>query len=205
MNINNLSRKICAYLLTIGFVVTASIEASQELVPTNFVDSQLKGYSSKDVDLIKEDLANITRLCFRDATHPSQETQPIYIATAGGPGASKSTILEQYLESHPGFVYADPDQRALVFMINTYRQSLTNNEIRKSDSYKNLLKKAYEEWRSASNYIACTILNEAYAKAYNIAHGTTSTATQISGLYDRLKEKKYKIVLFLCASPDEIV
>jgi hypothetical protein len=33
-------------------------------------------------------------------------------------------------------------------------------------------KLAYEKWRGASNYIASSLLNEAYDKKFNIAHGT---------------------------------
>lgn len=176
---------------------------SLPLIPTDFVNSHLKTYSPDEIDLIHADLKNILELYFRGQRAVSDSDRPVYVATAGGPGASKSTILETYLKTHPGFVYADPDPGALKLMINTYHQSLTYYDISQAPSYAALLKSAYEKWRPASNYIACTILNEAFSKRYNIAHGTTSTAPQVEGLYDTLKTQNYKIVLLLCGSTDE--
>lgn len=165
------------------------------------MDSQLKNYSNEERQLIADDYTNISQLCFRNQTSPSG--QPVYVATAGGPGASKSTILETFLHGRCDFVYADPDQRALRFMINTYLQSNTNYEISKAPSLRDILKASYEKWRAGSNYIACKILNDAFVKGYNIAHGTTSTAKEVRGLYTRLKEKKYKIIILLCGSTDQ--
>ena len=187
-------------LLCLGCVQQISSAESEPLIPIEFVNSHLKGYSPDEVSLIQEDLAHISKTCFRGAVPASD--RPIYVATAGGPGASKSTILETYLADHRGFVYADPDPRALDYMINTYRQSRSYYAFSKNPKEK-VLNDAYEKWRPASNYIACTILNDAFAKGYHIAHGTTSTAPQVKGLYERLKSRNYKIVLLLCGSTDK--
>ncbi|MCE3230748.1 MAG: Zeta toxin [Alphaproteobacteria bacterium] len=175
--------------------------AQAELIPDAFVKSHLKPYSDKEKELIEADLRNIADLCFREQ-RPGGD-QPLYVATAGGPGASKSTILETFLHDHPDFVYADPDPRALKFMINTYYQSLTYYAISQAPSFQAVLRSAYEKWRAASNYIACTILNRAFADGYNIAHGTTSTAKEVAGLYGNLKAKNYRIMLLLCGSTDQ--
>jgi hypothetical protein len=189
---------VCLYC-AIGVAYT-NVNTS-ELVPYAFVDGHLKDYSEDERALIMDDLANIQTLCFR-GLKPSSG-QLTYVATAGGPGASKSTIMESYLQIHPGFVYADPDQRALKFMINTYISSLNNFATSKAESFTSLLKECYTKWRAASNYIALKILNQAFDQGFNIAHGTTSTAKEVAGLYERLKQKNYRIVLLLCGSGDD--
>lgn len=186
------------YLL---FVLSIAQASNTQLIPGSFVESHLKDYSDDEKLLIADDFENIKKLCFRGIKPAT--TQPIYVATAGGPGASKSTIMESYLQSHPGFVYGDPDQRALKFMINTYISSLNNYATSKAASFESLLKVSYSKWRAASNYIALKILNRAYEQGFNIAHGTTSTAKEVAGLYERLKQKNYRIVLLLCGSSDD--
>ena len=206
--------KICKYLLQqiplcitsiIGFVSAAGEQTKFEiesLFPQNMVEKLLETYSEKEKNLIFNDLKNINNLCFQDK-EPSIETERIYVATAGGPGACKSTILENYIQNKPNFVYVDPDPRALKFMINTYYQSITYHQISKNRSYQDLLKNSYNKWRWASNYIAYTILNNAYNKGYSIAHGTTSTSPTINLLYKKLKQEKYKIILLLCYTSDD--
>lgn len=172
-----------------------------ELVPGNLIKESLKGYTEEEIKLIYEDYRNIKSLCFRNMT--SAKDNPIYIGTAGGPGASKSTILEYYLRDKPNYTYLDPDQRALRYMINTYLQEFTNHKISQIADPTKLLQNAYNKWRGASNYIASSLLNEAYANRYNIAHGTTATSPHISSFFKNLKNKSYKIVLLLCYSTDE--
>lgn len=173
--------------------------ADAPLVPDAVVQGFLKEYSETEKKLIEKDCKNIRDFCF-DGVHKNKK---IYVATAGGPGASKTTILETYLKNNPGFVYVDPDQRALKYMMYTYRASLNNYEISKSSSYADLLEKAYAKWRWASNYISRTIVNEAFAQGMPIAHGTTSTDKSIKELYEKLKKKGYTIKFLLCASGDE--
>jgi hypothetical protein len=191
----------CIFCLYCAVWVAYPYVNASELVPNAFADGHLKDYSEDERALIMDDLANIQILCFR-GLRPSSG-QLTYVATAGGPGASKSTIMESYLQNHPGFVYADPDQRALKFMINTYLSSLNNYATSKAESFTSLLKECYTKWRAASNYIALKILNQAYDQGYNIAHGTTSTAKEVAGLYGRLKQKNYRIVILLCGSTDD--
>lgn len=174
---------------------------SAELVPNGYVKDFLKGYSKEETDLIFEDSKNIKSLCFRNII--SAKGQPVYVATAGGPGASKSTILETYLQDKPNYAYVDPDQRALRYMINTYLQEFTNYKTSKTPDPKKCLQDSYNKWRGASNFIASSLLNEAFSKGYNIAHGTTSTSPHVTGLYKNLKDKSYKIILLLSYSTDE--
>lgn len=201
LNLKILSIFWIGICLFFGMSAVRSATNITALIPSQFVDSLLKDYSEEERLLIADDLANIEKLCFRGCLLP--KGQPIYLATAGGPGASKSTILETYLKDKPNFVYGDPDQRALRFMVHTYLASTNNYAISQSSSFGELLHQSYKKWRDASNYIACTILNRAFAKGYNIAHGTTSTAKEVAGLYDRLKQKGYRIILLLCGSTDD--
>ncbi len=194
---------LCFLLLA----ASATMADTHSLIPADYVQNFLKDYSETEKELIGDDLENIRTLCFRGITPAEQK---IYVATAGGPGASKSTILEAYLADKPNFAYLDPDQRALKFMINTYLQEFTNlkirnfnNEIREFSNINVLLQTAYDKWRGGSNYIASTLLNEACSKGYNIAHGTTSTSEHVAKLYQALKRNKYKIILLLCNSTDE--
>ena len=69
--------------------------------------------------------------------------------------------------------------------------------------YRSALQKAYEKWRWGSNYIASTLINEAFEKGYNIAHGTTSTSEHVAKIYEQLKKNNYKITLLLCNSTDK--
>lgn len=191
-------------IILIGCLFSLSQKAMADqpsLIPSDFVQSFLKEYSQNEKELIKDDLENIRKLCFRGIS--AAEGQKTYVATAGGPGSSKSTILETYLVDKPNFAYLDPDQRALKFMINTYLQEFTNYNIRKVKDMKVLLQQAYDKWRWGSNYVASTLINEASAKGYNIAHGTTSTSEHVTKLYEQLKKNNYKITLLLCNSTDK--
>ncbi|MBM3468262.1 MAG: hypothetical protein FJX71_02370 [Alphaproteobacteria bacterium] len=190
------------FICAVYWLAMITFNQPGELVPLDFVNGFLKDYSKDEKILINDDLVSIKKICFRNQK-TSQNSQPTYVATAGGPGACKSTILETFLHDKPDYVYADPDPRALKFMVNTYTQSLNYYAISQASSYKALLQETYNKWRAASNYISHRILNDAYAKGYNIAHGSTSTAKQITGLYERLKKKDYKIVLILCGAPDQ--
>lgn len=175
--------------------------ADNFLVPSEIIQGYLKNYSQSEKVAIEKDRRNIRELSLSQAEKGQKHL--IYVATAGGPGAGKTTILETYIHNQQGFVYVDPDQRALKYMINTYLQDINNYAISQNNSYQSLLNEGYIKWRGASNYIANTILNEAYSKELAIAHGTTSTNKAISSFYKKLKDKGYKIILLLCASPEE--
>lgn len=199
------NRTACVLLFTslaTCLVLATNITRTEPLIPEIVVQGLLKTYSEKEKNLINNDLNNIKQICFQDK-EPSTETERVYIATAGGPGACKSTILENYIQDKSNLVYADPDPRSLKFMTNTYYQSLTYYDISKNASYQDQLKSAYDKWRDASNYIANTILNDAYAGGYNIAHGTTLTGPVIAQLLSKLQQKNYKITLLLCYAQDE--
>lgn len=169
------------------------------LVPSHVVQDFLKSYSPEELKKIEKDHVIIKELCFGETLAPKKH----YVATAGGPGASKTTVLETYLHAHPGFVYTDPDQRALKFMVHTYIVSNNNYAISQSASFQDLLKKSYKKWRGASNYIANSILNDAFAKGMPIAHGTTSTAKTMGSFYETLKQQGYHITLLLCVSRED--
>ena len=165
-------------------------------------ETHLEGYSKKERALIEKDLQVIRSLSF-DGNLPKRE-RPRYIATAGGPGARKSTILEQFLSKDlDKMVYVDPDQRGLKFMVNTYHaQSLSAKEIAKYKRYLTATRKGYDKWRGASNYIALNVLEEAFANGYDIAYGATSTGGHIGPFLDRVKEAGYEVSLILCYCSD---
>ena len=193
---------LCAF-----FYCQTAFATSEDLLANEYVQKFLSEYSPSEAALIKDDLANIGKLCFRE-TSPVEANERIYIATAGGPGTGKSTILENYLSEKTNFAYLDPDQRALKYMINTYLQEFTNAKISQKkvhtrNDWKKLLESAYTKWRAASNYITSVLLNKAYSNGNNIAHGTTSTSEQVEILYKKLKANGYKIVLLLCYSPEQ--
>lgn len=197
-------KKILFFLFSLfffrGVLAEESLVQRGPVVPVEIVDRFKEGYSAEELLLIEKDYLNIKDLCFDGC---SKSGELVYLATAGGPGASKSTILENVLAHQNNFVYLDPDQRALKFMIHTYLQSLSCYQISRADSYQKLLQNAYTKWRGASNYIANTIFNDAFIGGYNIAHGTTSTSKAIEKLYKKLKENGYKIKLLLCGSSDQ--
>lgn len=198
--------KNSAVFLLFSFILNysthlAAMDEDRSLIEKSYVQSFLKSYSPDEVQLIMDDLGNIGKHCFRGLS--PAEGHKNYVATAGGPGASKSTTLEVWLHNKSNFAYLDPDQRALKFMINTYLQEFTNYKIRESSGINALPQKAYDKWRGGSNFIASTLINEACEKGYNIAHGTTSTSEHVSKLYEQLKKNNYKITLLLCNSPDD--
>ncbi|MBM3610292.1 MAG: hypothetical protein FJX18_02020 [Alphaproteobacteria bacterium] len=188
----------------LAFLILIATTTIGSLVPVDIVTQHSKGYSCEELTLIKEDLNNIDRLLFR-GKKPSKH--PFYIATAGGPGACKSTILETLLHEDPSFknvVYVDPDPQSLRLMINTYlTKSLSFYAISKKESFAKAQMNAYNYWRGGSNYIACTLLNKAFDKRFNIAHGTTSTSPAVENLYKTLKANGYKIYLVLCYAEPE--
>ncbi|MBX9702838.1 MAG: zeta toxin family protein, partial [Silvanigrellaceae bacterium] len=181
-----------------------NLNQTTSLVPESLVKELLQPYTKQEQKAIKEDLQNIRSLIF---THLKKAPgERVYVATAGGPGASKSTILESYLAHLPygkSFAYIDPDQRGLKFMINTYVSDINNYAYSMNPHDNALLKEKYNKWRNASNYIANTLLNEAFKKKYAIAHGTTSSSPFMKDFYQTLKKKGYKITLLLCASSYE--
>lgn len=173
------------------------------LVPNFIQMGHVKSYTAEERGTIQKDLSNIDRLIF-SGKKPSKD--PVYVATAGAPGACKTTILENFLtqKAFKNTVYVDPDARSLRFMAHTYlSQSLSFYTISTKESYAQAQRDAYTHWRGASNYIAITLLNKAFDGGYNIAHGTTSTSPAVEKIYKTLKDKGYSIHLILCGAPDK--
>jgi len=184
---------------------------SDPLVPNGVIQGFIKSYQPKELERVNLDLESIKHNSFYDKNpveRPVYIEHPTYVASAGGPGASKTTILEAFMENKSNFVYIDPDHSCLKYMY-IYRQELSNLAIKKAlaqdqkNGYQALLRDAYNKWRGASNYISNTLLNEAFTKKYNIMHGTTSTAPTMEEFYKKLKKQGYRIVLVLCGSTDE--
>ena len=169
------------------------------------IDNNLKTYSAEERAAIAKDLAIVESICF-DGVVPSKQKQ--YIATAGGPGARKSTTLERFLAQKSGslgsFAYLDPDQRALKFMAHTYQnKSLNALQVATGTDYSLIQKNAYEKWRDASNYITATLLEKAFTRGYSVVHGTTSTGPALPDLLKKIKAAGYKVTFLLCGSSDQ--
>ena len=193
-------RKVVIFVFLSLFFVSTGSCCPGSVISEKFIAENLEEYSPYDISLIKKDLEIIKGLIFRSVV---KEKQPIYLATAGGPGSAKSTILETFLiENQQGknYVYIDPDRMVMRFMVNTYISYLSAYNIAKKRPYSNLLKEAYQKWRGGSNYISGTLFNKATRGFFNVAHGSTSTSAHIEGLYKRLKKRGYKIILLLCGA-----
>lgn len=193
------------YILLILAVLSGfSLHAELFFTP-QMISSHLKGYTEEEVQLLHKDLDVVRELCL-DGTK-NTETR-FYLATAGGPGARKTTILEKFVSEHPEYqagVYLDPDPRTLKFMVHTYyARSLNPLIISKASSYDQVIKNAYEKWRAGSNYIVLTLLEEAFEEGRSIIYGTTSTGAHIPEYFKRLKSNNYEIVLLLCSCPDKV-
>jgi predicted ABC-type ATPase len=200
-NFFNRALKITFTASVFIFVSTTSVCAKDRvLIPENVLTSLIADYTADEKERIELDLSNIRVLTFRGKM---SHLEPIYIATAGAPGSGKSTILEKELKENPLYfkmnpAYIDPYQRGLKFMINTYWQDLTLGNVSNDQSYEKNLEAACKKWDAAANYIANTLLNEAFAHGYSIAHGTTSSGEFIEQLYISLKAAGYQIHLMIC-------
>jgi len=115
------------------------------------ISKHLETYNDKEIQLLEKDLSVVRSICLDD-TH-NTDTR-FYLATAGGPGARKTTILEKFVAAHPeyqGGVYLDPDPRTLKFMVHTYyAQSLSPLVISQAKDYNEVIKNAYDKWRYGS-------------------------------------------------------
>lgn len=205
-----IAMKTVLYLFTLlfGCILPTLGQAGDEILfsKEEHLTPLLKEYSEDDQREILKDLKLVEELCF-SGCHPAIGRAPIYLATAGAPGARKSTILETILHNEPAFhqcVYLDPDQRALKWMVHTYyNTSLTAFNTKDKQCYPLLQKEAYNTWRSASNFIANSLLEKALQGHYDIAHGTTMTGQHIARLMDIVKKQGYTIILALCGAEDE--
>lgn len=188
------------------FIFLASINLHAELFFTpQMISSHLAGYSREEVQLLQKDL-NVARSVCLDGLQNSSNR--FYLATAGAPGARKTTILERFVSMHPEYqeaAYLDPDPRGLKFMVHTYyARSLNSLVIAEVGDYDQVIKNAYEKWRGGSNYIALSLLEEAFETGLSIIHGTTSTGGHLPDFFTKLKENNYEIVLLLCSCPDDV-
>lgn len=183
--------------------VLVSSAANAYLVPPSFIKPFQAKYSRAEKALIAEDMRNIERAVFWGKT---PEKKPLFVATAGGPGACKSTTLETLLNEDPTFkdvAYIDPDTQALRLMINTYVESLSFYNISKADSFPKAQVDAYMHWREASNYIAFTLFNKGFLKKYSMAYGSPGECPVLETMYKNLKGAGYDIHLIMCYSPLE--
>lgn len=190
--------------LILACLATIGLQAELFFTP-EMISKHLETYTGDEMQLLKKDLAVVRSVCLDD-THNTNNR--FYLATAGGPGARKTTILEKFLADHPEYqegVYLDPDPRTLRFMVHTYyAQSLNPLTISQTQDYDQVIKNAYNRWRAGSNYIVLSLFEEAVALGRSVVYGTTSTGSHIPSFFEKLKENGYQIVLLLCSCPDKL-
>lgn len=181
-----------------------SLQAELFFTP-QMISSHLKGYSEEEVQLLEKDLTVVRSVCLEGSRNAQSR---FFLATAGAPGARKTTILEKFVAAHPEYqegVYLDPDPRTLKFMVHTYiARSLSPLVIASKNSYDEVIKSAYEKWRAGSNYIVLSLLEEAFGEGRSVIYGTTSTGAHIPAFLAKLKQNDYQIVLLLCSCPDSV-
>lgn len=193
----------CSLGLTLLCLTAVSAEQNYCVFSNEFIENNLKEYSETEKELIQKDYKIVESICLPNCKNLKK---PIYFATAGAPGARKSTILESFLREKdllPFVAYLDPDQRAMRYMAHTF-QNLSINAFNLAQKDNETLKKdAYNQWRGGSNYITVSLLVKAFQNRMNIAHGTTLTGGHIPNFLPQLKELGYDLVLLLCFTEDE--
>lgn len=121
----------------------------------------LDKYEADDLELIFKDF-----LLLKEKTFGQADKAKVYVVTAGGPGAGKSTFFEEFKETlGVKFAYIDPDRSCLLHMRNSYGQDL-KSKVRTPQE-------AYTHWREASNFLANVFLAHALDQGYAVAHGST--------------------------------
>ena len=197
---------IQSFLILLG-CSAFSINADEYLFFTpEMTSTHLKDYNTEEKTAINKDLEIVRDITFAEANKTKNDSEPFYLASAGAPGARKSTILERFLKANPKFssgVYLDPDQRALKFMVRTYQsRSFSALAVAENENYALVQRRGYDKWRGASNYITLVLIEEAFAKKHNVIHGSTSTGDHIPLYLKKVKDSGYKISLLLCYCED---
>lgn len=199
-----MKRSIFNWIFGAATLLSSFVVADNLFFSPQAIESHLKGYNEDEKVAIGKDLDVVRSVCSSGLSEVEQK--PLYIATAGGPGARKTTTLEKFLRDHSlqsSVTYLDPDQRALKFMAHTYySQTLSVLETNSYENYSMAVKHAYEKWRGGSNFIALTLLEEAFSQRRSVAFGTTSTGEHIPKFFATLKEAGYDITLLLCSCED---
>ena len=194
--------KLATFILACA--TCASLQAELFFTP-QMINKHLETYTDQEIQLLEKDLAVVRSVCLDDTSNTDTR---FYLATAGGPGARKTTILEKFVADHPeyqGGVYLDPDPRTLKYMVHTYyAQSLSPLVISQAKDYNDVIKNAYDKWRYGSNYIVLSLFEEAIDAGRSIIYGTTSTGAHTPNFFTKLKENDFQIVLLLCSCPDDL-
>ena len=60
------------------------------------IESHLTGYNEDEKAAIGKDLDIVRSVCLCNTNETEENGKPLYLATAGGPGARKTTILERF-------------------------------------------------------------------------------------------------------------
>ncbi|GAB5410960.1 MAG: hypothetical protein ChlgKO_00740 [Chlamydiales bacterium] len=172
------------------------VEIVQQIPENHFfsreaICSFLNSYNEEDMEKIVSDFHLLQQQTFANA-----DRKKIYLFTAGGPGAGKSTILENELDKREiHYAYIDPDRRGLQKMESTYLTDIKSGATSEE---------AYTKWRGASNFIANTLMAIALDQGYAIAHGTTMTSPHAANALQAIKNYGYERHLLHITSPDVV-
>lgn len=161
--------------------------------PDHYVSSeqimeQLVTYTDDEKALILEDLERLFESTFKDVPHGKH-----FVVTAGGPGAGKTTFLENWLRGHAGFVYVDPDRTCLPKM-RGYCEDCSRKGV----------SEAYSKWRYGSTFIALAFVAYAFKEGYSLAYGSTMTSPAAKKVLNAAKTVFDNVTLQCIAASDDI-
>ena len=182
-----------------------NVRFKAEIVPYEIVIAPLvKQTDPLLLPQVERDYRHIREDAFADKT--PEAGRKLYIATAGAPGAGKSTVLDQETQGgqdprYANAVFVDPDRGALEHM-RTYRGLLTAGD-KAGMGIKEAGIQAYDRARPASNVISNLIYNEAVEGGHNVIHGTTNTAPVVGKSLEKLKAAGYETKLLLVSASDD--
>lgn len=169
-------------------------------LPRADLEKQLSGvafdhktpYTQEELEALSADINEIYQRIL--AANPVRGK--VAVITAGGPGAGKTTKLEQDLEARgEGYGYTDPDAVCLKSMSRTYKADITEGMN---------WKEAYEKWRPGSNAANNLILGNLIREGYNFYFGTTATSPHTWRFLDFLKKNGYQIRIIHVSATDKV-
>ena len=164
--------------------------SGDHFLPAADIRKGLNRYNDEEVQRIFSDFQVISKMTFEGALQ-----QKIYVVTAGGPGAGKSTFFESQTAGQK-FAYIDPDRTCLLKMQSTYLFDIKEGKT---------AQKAYEYWRDASNVIANVLVAQALKGGYSVAHGSTLTSPAAGKILAAIHTTyQYSVEILHMTCPEDI-
>lgn len=187
-------------LFEVSLLLASSVFAAE--MP--FDEVSLQGFSTSERLRIAAEYLKIQQAVFQDRK-PSEEAQPVYVATAGPNGALQSVVFKDILDQYPFSISSDIDKSAaslvnLMYQPFDCRQVLSSYVPSNVPYYNKTLDSLNTKFRAISHCMTSKILQKAFSERFHVAHLSTSTDINIEKRYRWLKANNYKIVLFLCGT-----